>query len=318
MKTEITIPNASSIEQAHNRIRNFIHRTPVLSSQRINKNLDAEILFKCENFQKTGAFKIRGALNAAMLIDKDQLKYGLCTHSSGNHAQAIAMAAQLLNTKAYIVMPNTASKVKVAAVKQYGGEVVMSEPNQEAKEEHIRQIQKRTSANFIHPYNDVNIIAGQGTAAKELIEDYPDLDIIMTPVGGGGLLSGTSLTASNLSPQTKVIAGEPENANDAFQSFYKKEFIPVNNPNTIADGLLTSLGTLTFPIILDHVDKIVTANESSIIDAMRLIWERMKIIVEPSSAVPLATILEHKFEHQNKKIGIIVSGGNINLSNLPW
>ena len=318
MKTNFVIPDVSAIEQAHKRIGSFIHRTPVLSSRIINEKLNAEILFKCENFQKTGAFKIRGALNAAMQIKEEELKCGLCTHSSGNHAQAIALAAHLLKTKAYIVMPKTASIVKMAAVKQYGGEITLCEPNLESREAEIRKIQARTSATFIHPYNDVNIIAGQATAAKELIEDYPDLDIIMTPVGGGGLLSGTSLAATYLSPNSKIIAGEPENANDAFQSFYKKKFIPVENPDTIADGLLTSLGSITFPIILDHVNEIVTAKETNIIEAMKLIWERMKIIVEPSSAAPLATILENKFDHQNKKIGIIVSGGNINLSNLPW
>lgn len=318
MKTNFVIPDALAIEQAHKRIKRFIHRTPIFSSQIINKKLNAEIIFKCENFQKTGAFKIRGALNAAMQIDENQLKYGLCTHSSGNHAQAIALTARLLKTKAYIVMPKTASKVKMAAVKQYGGKIILCEPNLESREKEIKNVQKRTSASFIHPYNDLNIITGQATAAKELIEDYPNLDIIMAPVGGGGLLSGTSLASSYLSPNTKIIAGEPENANDAFLSFYKKEFIPVKKPNTIADGLLTSLGSITFPIILDHVDEIVTAKELSIIEAMKLIWERMKIIVEPSSAVPLATILENKFDHQNKKIGIIVSGGNIDLLNLPW
>jgi threonine dehydratase len=318
LKTKFVFPDASAIEQAHERIKSYIHRTPVLTSQLINETLGAEIYFKCENFQKIGAFKIRGALNAVMSLNEDQLKCGVCTHSSGNHAQALALAARLRKTKAYIVMPKTASKVKVAAVKQYGGEITFCEPTLASREENIDKIQKKTSATLIHPYNDVNIIAGQATAAKELIEDYPDLDIIMAPVGGGGLLSGTSLAATYFSPNSKVIAGEPENANDAFESFYKKEFIPIVNPNTIADGLLTSLGSITFPIILKNVDQIVTTSEKAIIEAMKLIWERMKIIIEPSSAVPLASILEHKFDHQNKRIGIVLSGGNIDLLNLPW
>ena len=318
MKNHLHTPDALAIEQAHNRIKKYIHRTPILSSKNINSIFNAEIYFKCENFQKVGAFKARGATNAVMSLTDDQLIYGVCTHSSGNHAQALARAAQLRNIKAYIVMPKTAPKVKVEAVKEYGGEITFCEPTLAAREETIKKITDKTSAIEIHPYNNVRIIAGQATAAKELIEDYSDIDIIMAPVGGGGLLSGTALAAKYFSPNSKVIAAEPDKANDAFQSFYKKEFIPSVNPNTIADGLLTSLGSITFPIILEHVDQIVTASESAIIEAMKLIWERMKIVIEPSSAVPLASILENKFDYRHKKIGIILSGGNVDLSNLPW
>ncbi len=318
MKNQFIAPDASTIIQAHERIKKYIHRTPVLSCQNINNHLKADIYFKCENFQKVGAFKARGATNAVMSLSDEMVSNGVCTHSSGNHAQALARAAKLRNIVAYIVMPNTAPKVKIAAVKQYGGEITFCEPTLAAREATIKKIIAQTSAKEIHPYNNLQIIAGQATAAKELIEDHPDLDIIIAPVGGGGLLSGTSLSAKYFSSNIKVIAAEPDNADDAFQSFYKKELIPSVNPNTIADGLLTSLGSITYPIILENVDQIVTASESAIIDAMKLIWERMKIIIEPSSAVPLATIIENKFDYRNKKIGIILSGGNVDLSKLPW
>lgn len=314
----IEVPDAKAIEQAHDRIRNYIHKTPVLSSKYINDIFSANIYFKCENFQKVGAFKSRGAVNAVMSLSEDQLKYGVCTHSSGNHAQALARAAKIRNTKAYIVMPKTAQKVKIAAVKHYGGEITFCEPTLAAREEAIQQLMDKTSAVNIHPYNNVIIIAGQATAAKELIGQQKNLDIIMAPVGGGGLISGTALSAKYFSPNTKVIAGEPDNANDAYHSFYKKEIIPSVNPITIADGLLTSLGSITFPIILENVSQIVTASESAIIEAMKLVWDRMKIIIEPSSAVPLATLLENKFDFKNKEVGIILSGGNVDLANLPW
>jgi threonine dehydratase len=318
LKNQFIAPDASTIIKAHERIKKYIHRTPVLSCQNINNHLKADIYFKCENFQKVGAFKARGATNAVMSLSDELVINGVCTHSSGNHAQALARAAKLRNIKAYIVMPNTAPKVKIAAVKQYGGEITFCEPTLEAREATIKKIIAQTSATEIHPYNNLEIIAGQATAAMEFIEEHSDLDIIMAPVGGGGLLSGTSLSAKYFSPNLKVIAAEPDNADDAFQSFYKKELIPSVNPHTIADGLLTSLGSITYPIILKNVDQIVTASESAIIEAMKLIWERMKIIIEPSSAVPLATIIENKFDYQNKKIGIILSGGNVDLSKLPW
>ncbi len=314
----LTEPDIDTINQAHNRIKNYIHRTPIHSSQLLNKIIGAEIYFKCENFQKVGAFKSRGAVNAVYSLSEDQLKYGVCTHSSGNHAQALARAAKLRNIKAFIVMPENSPIVKVDAVKQYSGEITFCKPTLEARENTIKEIIKKTKATEIHPYNDYRIIAGQATAAKEFIEDRPELDIIMVPVGGGGLLSGTALAIRFLSPKTRVIAAEPENANDAYRSFNAKKFYPSIEPKTIADGLLTSLGTLTFPIIIKYVDQIVTVSEPTIIEAMKLIWERLKIIIEPSSAVPLASMMENKFDFQNKKIGIIISGGNIDLNKVPF
>ena len=311
-------PDLQKIKEASDRIGPHIHRTPVLSSSAINVMLGAEIYFKCENFQKAGAFKSRGACNAVFSLDEQQLSKGVCTHSSGNHAQALARAASLRNTDAYIVMPETSPKVKVAGVEGYGGKITFCKPTLEAREETIKQVIEKHGALEIHPYNDYRIIAGQATATLELIEDIGAADIIMAPVGGGGLLSGTALATKYISPQTKVIAAEPEMANDAYRSFHEGRFIPSENPNTIADGLLTSLGSLTYPIIMEHVDDIITVSEEGIISAMRLIWERMKIIVEPSSAVPLGAILENKINIQGKKVGIILSGGNVDLDKLPW
>ena len=311
-------PDLQKIKEASDRIGPHIHRTPVLSSSAINAMLGAEIHFKCENFQKAGAFKSRGACNAVFSLDEQQLSKGVCTHSSGNHAQALARAASLRNTDAYIVMPETSPKVKVAGVEGYGGKITFCKPTLEAREETIKQVIEKHGALEIHPYNDYRIIAGQATATLELIEDIGAADIIMAPVGGGGLLSGTALATKYISPQTKVIAAEPEMANDAYRSFHEGRFIPSENPNTIADGLLTSLGSLTYPIIMEHVDDIITVSEEGIISAMRLIWERMKIIVEPSSAVPLGAILENKINIQGKKVGIILSGGNVDLDKLPW
>lgn len=307
-----------TIVQAANRIKPYIHNTPVLSSENLNTLFQADIFFKCENFQKAGAFKSRGAINAVFSIDETELTNGVCTHSSGNHAAALSRAAKLRNIKAYIVMPENSSKVKIEAVKNYGGEITFCSASLQSREETLQKIKDKTNAVEIHPYNDYRTIAGQATAAKELIEEIGKLDIIIAPVGGGGLLSGTALSTKYMSPKTTVIAAEPQGANDAFKSFYENKFIPSINPDTIADGLLTSLGSLTYPIIKEYVDQIVTVSEDAIIQAMKLIWERMKIIVEPSSAVPLAAILENKINHQGKRIGIIISGGNVDLNNLPW
>ena len=314
----IKVPGKQDIITASVKIKNYIHRTPVLSSSLINDRIGCNLHFKCENFQKVGAFKSRGAINTVLSLSKVQLAKGVCTHSSGNHAQALARAAKLLNIKAYIVMPKNAPNVKIAAVKQYDGEITFCEPTLEARESTLKKIILKTAATEVHPYNDYRIICGQATAALELIEDIPDLNKIIAPVGGGGLLSGTALSTKYFSPKTKVIAAEPEMANDAFRSYYEGKFIPSDNPQTIADGLLTSLGILTYPIILKHVDQIITASEESIIEAMQLIWERMKIIIEPSSAVPLAAILENKIDVKNQNIGIIISGGNVDLTKLPW
>lgn len=312
------VPELSAIKDAAKRIKPYIHKTPVLSSRSLNEMFGAQLFFKCENLQKAGAFKSRGACNAVFSLDKDQLKKGVCTHSSGNHAQALARAASLRDIDAYIVMPETSPKVKVAGVQSYGGKITFCKPTLQAREDTLKEIVKETGALEIHPYNDYRIIAGQATAAMELIEEAGKFDIVMAPVGGGGLLSGTALATKYLTPGTMVIAAEPEMADDAFRSFYEGRFIPSDNPQTIADGLLTSLGTLTYPIIIKSVDDIVTVSEEGIVKAMRLIWERMKIIVEPSSAVPLAAIIENKIDVEGKKVGIILSGGNIDLETLPW
>jgi threonine dehydratase len=278
----------------------------------------ASIYFKCENFQKAGAFKSRGATNAVFSIDPYDLKQGVATHSSGNHAAALARAAQLKNIPAYIVMPENSSKVKIAAVRSYGGRITFCFPTLEAREEKLNEVLNETNAFEIHPYNNYSIIAGQATAALELVQDQQALDTIIAPVGGGGLLSGTALSANYFSPASKVIAAEPVGADDAYQSFYQKRLIPSVNPDTIADGLRTSLGSLTFPIIRRLVNDIITVNDQASIEAMKIVWERMKIVIEPSSAVALAIVLKHKHRFSGQKIGIIISGGNVDLMHLPW
>lgn len=311
-------PDATIILQAAERIRPYVTYTPVLTSSTINRLFDAEVFFKCENFQKVGAFKARGACNAVLSMNPENIQKGVATHSSGNHAQALSWAASLVNAAAYIVMPSNSSKIKVAAVRDYGGNITFCEPTLSSREETLERVLKKTGAIEIHPYNNYAIIAGQATAAKELIEKTDKLDLILAPVGGGGLLSGTCLSAFFFSPGTKVIAAEPLNANDAWQSFTQKRVVPSIHPNTIADGLRTSLGDLTFPIISQHVTDIVTVTENGISDAMRFIWERMKILIEPSSAVTFASLLEKKIDIRKKRVGIIFSGGNVDLDHLPW
>ncbi len=311
-------PLKEDISAAHERIKPFIHHTPVMTSQSINAMVGAELFLKCENLQKVGAFKYRGATNAVLSLTDDERKNGVATHSSGNHAQALALAARNNGLKAYIVMPLTSSKVKLDAVRGYGAEVITCEPNQKSREETLADAVKRTGATFIHPYNNYHIITGQATAAKELIEDVKGLDVIMAPVGGGGLLSGTALSTHYFSPTSVVIAGEPANANDAYQSMQQGRIVEAVPPNTIADGLLTSLGDKTFDIIRKHVNEIVPVTESEIVTAMRLVWERMKIIIEPSSAVPIAAAFKIKNNIKGKRIGIIISGGNVDLSKLPF
>jgi len=301
------------------KIKGIAKMTPVLTCESINKICNAELFFKCENFQKVGAFKFRGALNAVLNLSDTEKSKGVATHSSGNHAQALSLAAKLNNIKAYIVMPSNSSKVKVKAVESYGGIITFCEPTLEARETTLKKVIARTGAFEIHPYDNRNIIAGQATAAKELIEKAGFLDYIIAPVGGGGLLSGTALSTHYLSPETKVIAAEPEMANDAYLSFHSKKFIPSVNPQTIADGLRTSLGDITFPIILKYVSDVVTVKEQTIVEAMMLVWERMKIIIEPSSAVTLACLLEKKISlKNNQKVGIIISGGNVDLDLLSF
>ncbi len=311
-------PGKTDILNAAKRIQPYIHRTPVLTCSMIDELVGASIFFKCENFQKAGAFKSRGATNAVFSLDHYDIKQGVATHSSGNHAAALARAAMLKHIPAYIVMPENSSLVKIAAVKNYGGRITFCKPTLEAREEKLNEVLNETNAFEIHPYNNYTIIAGQATSALELIEEQPDLNCIVAPVGGGGLLSGTALAAHYFSPSTKVIAAEPAGADDAYQSFYQKKMVLSINPDTIADGLRTSLGSLTFPIIRHYVSDIITINDHATIEAMKLVWERMKIIIEPSSAITLAMIIKHKHRFTNQKIGIILSGGNVDLMHLPW
>jgi len=312
------IPSKNNIIETHSKINEFIHRTPVLTSSAVNSIAGCSIFFKCENFQKVGAFKFRGAINAVLSIPQNILRNGVATHSSGNHAAALSLAAKNMNVPAYIVMPETAPETKKKAVAEYGAKITFCKPNQKAREETLHNIVAETGANFVHPYDDYRVITGQATAAKELIEDSGKLDIIMAPVGGGGLLSGTSLSVKYFSPETEVIAGEPAGADDAFRSIRDSKIYPSVDPQTIADGLLTSLSEKTYRIIKDNVSEIFTVQEETIVKAMRIIWERMKIIIEPSSAVPLAAILENKARFADKKVGLIISGGNVDLAHLPF
>lgn len=313
------IPKKKELLDANDRTFGKIHQTPLMTSKQLNDLYDAQFYFKAENFQKAGSFKSRGAVNAVFSLSEEQSAKGVCTHSSGNHAQALAKAAALKGIPAHIVMPETAPKVKVAAVKDYGAQITFCPPTLKDRESTLAKIQNKTGATEIHPYNLPAVIAGQSTLAQEVqkqLETEPDM--IITPVGGGGLLSGTALAVHHFFRNTSVYAAEPEGADDAFRSFHNKKFFPSENPNTIADGLLTSLGSRTFPVIMNHVNDIVTVREESIIKAMRFIWERMKIIIEPSSAVPLAAIFEQKIEVKNKTIVLVLSGGNLDLDYLPW
>jgi threonine dehydratase len=312
------LPEYPDIEKAHQTIHEYAHRTPVLTSESINKIVGGSLFFKCENFQKVGAFKFRGACNAVFSLSQEEMEMGVATHSSGNHAAALALAAKMRGIPAYIVMPETSPEIKKKAVAGYGAKITFCKPTLQARESTLAEVVKETGAIEIHPYNNFYVIAGQGTAAKELIEDAGEFDIILTPVGGGGLLSGTAISTKKLMPDCKVIAAEPAGADDAFRSFQSKKWMPSEKPKTIADGLLTSLGERNFKIILEKVDDIVTVSEEKTVEAMRLIWERMKIIIEPSSAVPLAAILEGKVDVKNKKVGIILSGGNLDLEKLPF
>lgn len=312
------IPRLHDIRQAAQRIRPYAHRTPVFTNESLNQIVGAQVFLKCENLQKAGAFKFRGACNAVYSLSDEEAARGVCTHSSGNHAQALALAARIRGIPAYIVMPNNAPSVKKNAVAGYGGQITFCEPTLEARESTLERISLATGASVVHPYNDERVIAGQGTAALELLEDYPDLDVIIVPVGGGGLLSGTSIAAAETKKNIRVMAGEPEMADDAFRSMKAGEIIPSVNPKTIADGLLTSLGKLTFPIIQERVEQIVTVSEAGIIESMKFVWERAKIIIEPSSAVAIGVLWEKKIDLTGLKIGIILSGGNVDLEKLPW
>ncbi|KAA3619922.1 MAG: pyridoxal-phosphate dependent enzyme [Calditrichaeota bacterium] len=306
------------IHHAAERIRPYAHRTPVFTSKALDKMVGGHVFLKCENLQKVGAFKFRGACNAVFSLSDKEAQNGVATHSSGNHAAALALAAQIRGIPAYIVMPKTASEVKKNAVAGYGGQIKFCKKTLASREATLEEVVDQTNATVIHPYNDYRIIAGQGTATAELLQDVPLPDIILAPVGGGGLLSGSALSAHFISPKTKVIGVEPALAADAAKSFRTGKLQPPFPPKTIADGLLTALGDKTFACIREFVDDIVTVDENEIIEAMRFVWERMKIIIEPSSAVPVAAAIKQKIPCEGKRIGIIISGGNVDLSQLPW
>lgn len=314
----LNLPTLQDIREAHERIRPYIHRTPVMHSSSINGILGAEFFFKCENFQKVGAFKFRGAMNSVLSLNPEEAKLGVGTHSSGNHAAAIALAARIRNIPSYIVMPRSAPEVKKRAVEGYGATIRFCEPTLESRESTMKEVQEETGCCFIHPFNRFEVMAGQGTAGIEFLEEVPDLDILMTPVGGGGLISGSSLVVKAIKPDTKVFAGEPKGADDAYRSFKTGIFHPSVNPQTMADGLLTSLGEMTYKAIRENVDDILLCSEEGIVKAMQLIWERMKIIIEPSSAVPLAALMENPGSWEGKKVGVILTGGNVELSKLPF
>jgi len=312
------IPAKEDIIEAHERIKSYIHRTPIFTSTAINEITGAKLFFKCENFQKVGAFKFRGACNAVLSLDDSQLHKGVTTHSSGNHAAALALSAKTKKVPSYIVMPKTAPEIKKKAVEGYGAKIILSGSTLKEREEVLNNVLSETGALFIHPFDNYSVIAGQATSAKEIFEDLSNIDYMIAPIGGGGLLSGTCLSAKYFSPKTKVIGAEPKGADDAFRSIRDGVIYPSTNPKTICDGLLTNLSERTFGIIKDNVNEIITAEENLIVDAMKMIWERMKIIVEPSGAVTLAVILENKNKFTGKNVALILSGGNVDLNNLPW
>ena len=318
MSSDLILPTWTDIEQAEQRIAGLGHRTPVLTSRYFNRRVGAELFFKCENFQRVGAFKFRGACNAIAALSAEEGGRGIITHSSGNHGQAVALAARLNGYGAVVVMPEDSARVKVEAVREYGGEVVFCAPGTQTRDAAVADLVDQHGYVFIPPYNHPDIIAGQGTAAKELLEDIPDLDVIMAPVGGGGLLSGTAIAARHLAPGIRVIGAEPRHADDAARSFRSGKLEPASPEHTVADGLRTTLGPMNFAIIREHVDTIVTVSEEAIVRDMRAVWERMKIVIEPSCAVPLAALDENDLDVGGQRVGIILTGGNVDLDDLPW
>jgi len=306
------------IEIAHDRISQHIHLTPVLTSNAINQQSNSKLFFKCDNFQKTGSFKIRGATNTILQLSKEQLTNGVITTSSGNHGAAVAAAAKKLGANVKVIMPNNTPKVKIDNVQRYGGKIIFCEPNIKARESTLNKEVKKTGSTIVHPYNDKKVIAGQGTAAKELLEKVADLDIIIAPVSGGGLLAGTSLLAKSINPNIKVYGAEPKNADDTYRSIKYNKIVSNKTTDTIADGLRAQVGTITFPIIQKNVDGIILVSEEMIIQSMRTIWQKMKIIIEPSCSIALAAILVNNKQFYNKRIGIILTGGNVDLDSLPW
>jgi len=308
------------IRAAAGRIKGVGHRTPILTSQTLDEMAGRKLFFKCENFQKVGAFKLRGGWNAVSMLSDEEAAKGICTHSSGNHAQAVAFSAMKRGIASYIVMPNNVPDVKLDAVKGYGANIILCEPTLEARETTLDEITKKTGAQVVHPFNNPNVIAGQGTAALEMIEDLGTLDAVIAPIGGGGLMSGTCITTRSLLPGTKLFGAEPAGADDAYRSLKEGKIIPQTDPDTICDGLLTSLGEYTWNILKDHLEAIYTVTDDEVINAMRLVWERMKIIIEPSSATAVAVALKSEFKALEglEKVGIILTGGNVELSKLPF
>ncbi|MBS4012213.1 MAG: threonine/serine dehydratase [Bacteroidetes bacterium] len=311
-------PKASDIKAAKDLIEKYAHKTPILTSTFFNNLFGGSFFFKCDNFQKSGSFKFRGATNAVLAISKEQKDFGVATHSSGNFGQALAMVAKMNGIKAFIVMPKNAPSVKYNATKSYGAEIIQCEPTLEARESTLLDVINKTGASFIHPYDDYKIIEGQSSAMMEILDEISDFDNVIAPVGGGGLISGTILARNYFAPHINVIGAEPKDADDAYRSWKSNSFVPSVNPQTVCDGLKTSLGKRTLPIILDGIDQIFTASEENVLSMMKLVWERMKIIVEPSSASTLAAIYENRDYFINKKTVIIISGGNVDLDNVPW
>ena len=308
----------NDIEKAHQRISDHIHNTPILTSDSLDNELGSNLFFKCENFQKTGSFKIRGATNSILQLNDTEIKNGIITTSSGNHGAAVAFIADKIGTSSKIIMPNNTPKNKIENVQRYGGEIFYCEPNIKSREDTLEKMIQKSGGSIIHPYNDEKIIAGQGTAAKELIEKVPDLDAIICPVSGGGLLSGTLLAAKNLKPGIKVFGAEPENADDTYRSILNNKIMSNETTDTIADGLRAQVGTVTFPIIKENVDKILLVSEKMIISSMYMIWQRLKIIIEPSCSIVLAALMLNSNKFLNKKVGLILTGGNYDLKQIPW
>lgn len=318
MSEELPIPTLQDMLDAHERIKPYINRTPVRTSNYLNQLTGAELFFKCENFQEPGAFKVRGAANAVFGLDEEQAARGVATHSSGNHASCLSYAAMLRGIPCNVVMPRTAPQAKKDTVRRYGGNITECEPSTSSREETFAKVQAETGGDFVHPYNDPRVIAGQGTCAKELIEQVEELDAVIAPIGGGGMVSGTCLTLSNLAPEIEIYAAEPEQADDAYRSFKAGYIIADDAPKTIADGLLVPLKNNTWHFVKDHVTDILTASDAEIVDAMKLIWKHLRIVMEPSSAVPMATILKNPETFKGKRVGIIITGGNVDLDKLPW
>lgn len=316
--SDMIIPTYEDMLTAHERIKPHIKRTPVMRSAHLNEISGAELFFKCENFQEPGAFKVRGATNAVFGLDEAQAAKGVATHSSGNHASCLRYAASRRGIPCNVVMPRTAPQAKKDTVRRYGGRITECEPSTSSREETFAKVQAETGGDFVHPYNDPRVIAGQGTCSKEFIEQTDGLDMVVAPIGGGGMISGTCLTLSTLAPECQVIAAEPEQADDAFRSFKAGHIIADDAPKTIADGLLVPLKDLTWSFVSNHVTDIYTASETEIIEAMKLTWKHLRIVMEPSSAVPLATILKNRKRFAGKRVGIVVTGGNVDLDRLPW